>query len=235
MSASIKANLALTRAEIGGLYASLMEDLKVRLELIQNVLRGEWESPSTPDWVSLEVGYLQLRQSCEIIALATLVAHNEFPEFRSKTLIKNWKASSIFTSLLKLNEHAFPRPVDIHLDYHGPGQHHVATPLPTFGATNLADVYHACGDRLHVGSLQRLLARKVPIYDRREIRAWHNELVKLLTTHMVMLPEIRSTLIVILKHVDDGNVHCIFADADGPSVLVPGSNQLDFQIDESVG
>lgn len=221
----------LTRSDIGSLYCALMEQLKARLGEVWASLRATQDPSDTLAWLKIETGYLQIRKICESVAIAVLAAHNEFGDFRSKAITKEWNASALFSKLLRLNEHAFPRPAVIKTDFHGEGRHHVEMPTPELDAQGLSEIYGACGDRLHVGSLRRVLDGKQPLYDRGDLIRWHNSLIGLLSTHLILLPEIRSTLLVVLNDVETGQVKCIFGDAEGPSILIPGPNRLDFELD----
>ena len=225
----------LTREVIGQYYLAFMQDIRLRLEAMQvSVDEAVKNIGHSDNWKNAEFCYLQIRKVCELISVATLIAHNEFEPFRSGQLLKEWRAIDLTERLLRLNQHGFPRGAEIEVDAHGAGMHHIRPREQGLDATGLKTIYATCSDRLHVGSLRRIISQGAPKYDFREITAWNNALVTLLSVHIIFLPEIRSVLVTVLKDEQDGNVHCTFGDADGPAVLVEGTNLLEFEVDRKL-
>ena len=63
-----------------------------------------------PQVANLELGYLQLRTICELIALACLAAHGDVPETTSKRLTKAYNADQIMKALENLHPSFYPVP-----------------------------------------------------------------------------------------------------------------------------
>jgi hypothetical protein len=225
----------LTREEIGPIYVALMQQVVVRQDAIRDSAAEAMGNPAhESNWKNAEFCYLQIRRICEYVAIALLVAHGENEQFLSSTLMKEWNAGKLFEKLTSLNPNAFPVPVVTELNAEGNGKHHVVPQKPTLDAKELARIYNACGDRLHSASLRRILNGKLPEYNFDDIRDWTNGLTKTLGNHLILLPEISSVMLVVLKDQDDGQVHCSFADADGPSWLGDDFPKVQFEVDKKM-
>ncbi|WP_374397115.1 hypothetical protein [Sphingopyxis sp.] len=215
--------MALSEAEsqerISTYYTALMDQVVVRLEAMVPHLEEVRANPAHPNnWQNAELCYLQIRKICEYTALAVLMAHDLYAENPVESLGKKWHAADIFKQILKLNPHAFPAATVVHIDKDGPGQHHVEATKEFLGPEDLAEMYGQCGDRLHVGSIKKLIESRIPPFDLGEIVLWRNRLVQALNTHLVMLPHIGSVLLVTLANAE-GNASCVFAKADGPFAI----------------
>ena len=223
----------LNQADVESVYSSLMEQLKLRIDEIGFRLASAKEHKNSfESLMELEFCYLQLRKICELLALAILAAHGQSDKFLSKNLWKSWSAEDLLLSLRKLNPHAFPLPVNILQDHSGPGMHHIKPSNNAVLLNDIVAVYRECGNQLHVGSLRRLTGGKRQVFDHRKIISHVNAFVRLLGTHMILLPEINSVMVVVLKHSDDGKVRCVFAAADGPFIVDDNLQPFRFEIAE---
>ena len=208
------------REKIGSLYAAMMEEVIVRLDAaLDSLTEAKANSGHLDNWKNAEFCYLQIRKTCEYVALALLVAHELYQDTSTASLTKKWHAGEIFAKLIELNNYAFPHPITVHIDHDGPGQHHVEPNDLILAADELQAIYGRCGDRLHVGSLKRILDGRLAAFDFDEITQWRNQLVGTLNNHMVRLPHIGSVLLVVLKESIDGRVHCAWGRAEGPFVI----------------
>lgn len=193
--------------DIPATYARFMEQVKMRIAAAQRAMRDSYEKRGSPDsFLMAEFAVLQIRRVAELIALAVLVAHNEIADFRTKKFVKQWNAEAIFSHLAKLSDTAFPEPftmsaadeddvVDIFIDATG----HMSK-------SELASIYSKCGERLHAGALKSL--EKPKQHSLGEIQTWCNRIVHLLNHHVVLLPEMKKSMVVIMASNPDGNVSC---------------------------
>jgi hypothetical protein len=212
--------IAEAREKIASLYAAMMEEVIVRLDAALASLTEAKENLGHADnWKNAEFCYLQIRKTCEYAALALLVAHELYQDTSTTSLAKKWHAGEIFAKLIEFNSYAFPHPITVHINHNGPGQHHVEPNDLILTANELQAIYGKCGDRLHVGSLKRILDGRLAAFDFVEITQWRNQLVGTLNNHMVRLPHIGSVLLVVLKDSTDGKVHCAWGQAEGPFVI----------------
>lgn len=214
------ARTLLTREQIGPIYIALMQQIVLRLDAIRETATEAVANPTHgSNWKNAEFCYLQIRRICEYAAIAVLVAHGEHEQFLSSALLKEWNAGKLFQKLTSINRNAFPIPVVTEINAHGDGRHHVVPQERLLSAKELAQVYNACGDRLHASSLRRILQGKLPEYSFDDIGSWTNKFTATLQSHLILLPEISSVMLVALNDIEDGQVHCSFADANGPSTF----------------
>ncbi|HZZ86852.1 MAG TPA: hypothetical protein VFE13_00830 [Caulobacteraceae bacterium] len=79
-----------TMHELMRLHLPLMQELATRIELAQAALNGGMAGLAGP--FAYEYCYLQLRRSCEILALSTLAQLNSLPGARTADLRKEYSA-----------------------------------------------------------------------------------------------------------------------------------------------
>ena len=235
MSAATSLSKVLNRDEIGQLYIALMGQILSRLNAVaDSIPEVISDQENAHNWKNLEFSYLQVRKICELTALSVLAAHSELGQFSSKDFRKEWQASTLFEKLAKLNPHAFPIPVVTVRDGNGLGNHQIIPQSNILSAKDIRDIYGLCGDRLHVGSLKRILEGKIPDLQPWQIVEWHNQFVKLLENHVILLPEIKSVMLVVLKDAEDEQIHCAFGDADGPAMLTEPLKVANFAVVEKL-
>lgn len=223
--------MPLSREEIGAVYIALMQQVVIRLEAIkESAAEAVSQISHTSNWQNAKFCYLQIRRVCEYAAIAVLVAHGERVEFLSRSLLKEWNAGKLFQKLTSLNPNSFPIPVTTHVNAKGQGSHHLEIKERLLDGAAVTTIYNACGDRLHASSLRRILKGKLPDYSFDDIAAWANSLVRTLENHLILLPEISSVMLVALRDSDDGQVHCSFADADGPAAYIPENSTAKFSL-----
>jgi hypothetical protein len=164
------------------LYAGLMEEIKLRLERINN---AQSELAATPGLFVLENCYLQIRMCCELIALACLVAHGDDPTKLAKKLQKHWSAEKIVIDLVNLNPSFFPEAVSVKRT--GEKEHHMDYTEPSpLSRSSFLKIYGQCGDGLHRGSLDKLLSSLPPQPISLDVPIeWANKIRTLLQTHRI--------------------------------------------------
>lgn len=188
-----------------------MRQLKRRIEGINRALiRAKAEPDDRFQALEMEFCYLQIRMSIELIALATLVAHNEIEGFRRKDLMKAWHASNLISQLQNMSDDAFPRPIrtsdpvdgvaDLFIDQHEEQR------------AALLKIYHLCGDRLHSGQLRTILKEGGKAYPVSEVREWSGFIVSLVNQHVILLPSGKRMMITFMRHKATDDVHCFFTD-----------------------
>lgn len=200
------------------LYADLMRQLKRRIEGINRALvRAKSEPDAKFQALEMEFCYLQIRMSIELIALATLAAHNEIEGFRRKDLMKAWHASNLISQLQEMSDDAFPRPI--------------RTSDPVDGVANLIidqheeqrasllKIYHLCGERLHTGQLRTILTKGGKAYPVSEVREWTNAIVSLVNQHVILMPSGKRMMIAFMRHNATDDVHCFFTDIQPGDVV----------------
>lgn len=184
------------------IYRSLMEEMKIRLAYIGQVLKDRDTILRSPHgFVVAESCYLQMRFACENIALAIVVAHE--PLGIGSRLLKAFDAHSTFKILANLNPAFFPKPVRI-TDSENGGKLEFLEPL--FGETGFSKIYGVCGDRLHRGPLSRLLKGERRIYSLDEVEAMATDVLTMLHEHVIMFHEDADGMTVRLEGGAGGSV-----------------------------
>src|SRR3712207_5819604 len=90
-----------------GLYANVLDEIKVRLSCIETSLQGGTPFPGP---IIRECCYLQLRIICELIALGCLIAHGDIPAAKVQRIQKEWSAHRIIQTLEGLHPDFYPKP-----------------------------------------------------------------------------------------------------------------------------
>src|ERR1700742_2334885 len=87
-------------------YRKLMAEIKFRTEAIDGILRADIRPIRSK--IAEEFCYLQLRMTCEVIAIACLVIHGNLKP--KPKLFETFKASWIMSELEKLHPRFYPNP-----------------------------------------------------------------------------------------------------------------------------
>ena len=187
-------------------YANLMEEAKLRFQSIELVTSGK---AGLHPMIAQEVGYLQLRLLCEIVALGCLIAHGDITGLEINQLI--------IKILSKLLPNFYPRPVVI--SGPNPGETRMESKASGFlTKQELLTLYGKTGNYLHRGELKKMESR--PPYtkvDFSDIVQWTNKFIVLLEAHHIASGDNNKHWICALNHPDDGGrVRVAFAQAPQP-------------------
>src|SRR5258706_5208731 len=90
------------------LYASLMEEVKLREASAWKVIRGELDLPPP---LGREYCFLQVRMMIETMALGCLVVHGDIPATQSNKFLGAYSADQIMKMLEFLHPGFYPEPV----------------------------------------------------------------------------------------------------------------------------
>jgi hypothetical protein len=202
-------------AEIGPLYANLMEEIKRRTDVIRRVLGG---GVVLPQMAAFELCYIQLRKICEVFALACLCAHGDIPEVRSKLLQKSYSVDQIIKQLTALRKDFYPVPTNQELDPIT-GQPVRTVPIASafLSKDELLELYGECGNYLHRGSIRQLLNKWEPALDFEKIRVWVTKIITLLNHHQIQIGQSDKQLWVLMHNKLDGKVYWSVMQKVGPA------------------
>jgi hypothetical protein len=181
------------------LYATLMEEAKMRLEAIESAVRDR-TGLSGP--IVQELCYLQLRMLCELVALACLVAHGDVVAAHARSLQKTYEPHKILAQLDALHPDFYPQAVRQTVI----GRAHHFEPTHTgITKTELLRLHAKSGDFLHRGKLKNIvfpvrLKRHFP-----EVMKHAHKIHDLLKTHTVALHGGKKTFVCLLRNADDDN------------------------------
>ena len=161
------------------LYCDLMEEVKRRTEVIQNVVHAQIPVPKI---VGLELCYLQLRMICELIALSCLTVHGDVPATKAKRLTKAYNADQIVKNLERLHPSFYPVPSRQIHDQNGKVVEVIKILEPHLNKPELRLLYGECGDFLHRGNIEQIMkGRKMPELARMD--GWVKKITTLLNHH----------------------------------------------------
>ncbi len=134
-----------------------MTELKFRLRAVDAALAGSLGLPSA---LVREFSYLQLRMSCELMALSCVIAHDGLTEVAARKLLKEYHAGKIMAVLGSLHPTFFPEHINI--AFNVAPNHHEIIDVEQEGMTRdrLDALYVRCGAALHRGSANAFLKGK---------------------------------------------------------------------------
>lgn len=138
------------------LYASLMEEIKLREASALQVIQGQLALPAP---LGHEYCYLQIRMIIETIALGCLVMHGDIPATQSNKFQKEFSADAIMKMLDPLHPGFYPQTVHMTTTVNAEGKryHHIEFLPDDLVPRNVLVKYYArCGDVLHRGSVKKL-------------------------------------------------------------------------------
>lgn len=196
-------------------YAQTMEEIKFRLDVVKGELIALRERQDQNDYrknvVSAELCYLQFRRISEVLALAILEAHRGQSGALLKELDRDYRADYLIKKVLEAYPKGFPIPVrQADAEPAGPINFNESPEL--FNQRIFMQVYQACGDRLHVGSLSALRRGKVKRLDSAELRPWYENYVTGLECHLLPLNDTNKMIYVVMQSAEDGKVHCRYCE-----------------------
>lgn len=190
--------------EIGPIYAGLMEEIKRRVDVVQQIRSSNCPLPKM---AAFELCYVQLRKICEVLALACLSAHGEIPDVRSNLLQKTYSADKIIKMLSNIHSRFYPVPGQQRLDPV------TQKPVEVINVTSgfltkddLLNLYGECGNYLHRGSIRQLLTKREPTLDFEKIWSWIDKIARLLNHHQIQTIQPDIQLWVLMQGTDDGKV-----------------------------
>jgi hypothetical protein len=207
--------------KIGPLYALLMEEIKRRTEVVQQVLGGH---SFFPPMANFELCYVELRKICEVFALACLAAHGDIAGVRSKLMQKSYNADQIIKQLDRLHPTFYPIPSEQTLDPVSQRPISVSAIKTDFlTKEDLFALYGECGNYLHRGTIRQLLTKWEPSLDFERISRWIGKIIRLLNHHQIRTSEPNTQLWVLMHGKDDGKVHWHIMKAVSPQPPPPNA------------
>lgn len=217
---SKKAKTAAGRQEFQTLYADLMEEVKVRFQLIDAILSGRL---IMPDFLAEETCYLQLRMLCETVALCCVIAHDTMGPIDVDRLGGRYDADGIIKILEGIWEESatgneanprpefFPRPINLTVTKPSPenpkGEAHFDyIEKGSLTKVELIKLYRRTGNYLHRGKVKKIKAHlPAKSWDKAAVASWTNKFVALLNAHHIAAADNERHWIVILQNANDGN------------------------------
>jgi hypothetical protein len=174
------------------LYADLMDEARIRIHAVRDMIEARhlW----APRLLQ-EFAYLQLRISCETIAVGCVFAHGDVKD--PKTL-KSWRPKEMINKLSQLNPDFYPRGIRIRAE--GGVVNLDDYPVPQLTKRELIDLWDECGSYLHRGSADRLVRKHGEMLnvDLSKITEQCQKILNLLDQHVISSADKTKHLIVAL-------------------------------------
>jgi hypothetical protein len=184
------------------LYASLLDEAKIRIASIDAAINGRTGLPVA---LVQEYSYLQLRMLCELIALGCLTAHGEIRATQAIKLQKEYAADKIIKRLQEIHPDFYPHAIRISVVA---GHLHFDSLESGFlTKAELIKLYAKCGDRLHRGSRKKLLSitQQTEPPNFADIAGWTNKIIALLNQHRIASFDNLSYFICMIKRAESGD------------------------------
>lgn len=210
------------RTESQRRYVSLMEEIKHRANVIEHL--GVIPDVLMYRPVYLESIALQLRMILENLAIACLIANGESLANMPKTILKEYNPEKLLKRLEEINPTCYPQPIVLNESASSKAAGLDPSQVDQFRGELIdrqdedwlrREEISAC-----YGRLGDLLHRKNPLrgeadlrYFERQLPAWYQQIVNLITHHKVGIAEEGKMYIVIVRHADD-------ATAENPGAFV---------------
>jgi len=171
-----------------------MEEVDKRLRSVSEILGQLMANPQDEfAWLRCELAWFQIRKICEYLAIAIVFAHSV--ETGAIADLGKWKPKDLLAQVSKLSGHPTPVPV---AQFFGKGENGEKQIIPLtkpIRAELISEIYGRCSEILHVGTLERMLADKMPPFDLGQLQSWVRGLQNLLDNHVVLLPKIEKVLV----------------------------------------
>ena len=187
-----------------------MDEAKARIACINDALGGRLGLPAA---LVREVGFLQLRMLCELIALSCLVAHGDITAKHASKLSDEYKADTIIKRLENLHPNFYPYPVNITVTRGTPGSVASQRQERRVYWPNLKAVRNCMEDAAtfyQSWNFCKLLSSKSPTQmqfagkDEPEIGVWGNKVARLLEVHRISSLDNQRHIICTCSNADDG-------------------------------
>lgn len=193
-----------TQAEVDGKrYCDLMEEVKLRINVVNHFLSGQGHALYQPS--TLETACLQIRKVLELIAFGSLVANKEAYTATYAKVSKAWNAGEILAELAKVNPNFYPIPViEVPSAIPGVNSEHKKRVGDYLDEEEFMEVYGRCGVLAHAanpygkGIDYKYYARKLPV--------WRTRIMNLLNAHDIHLFGDPGMIVVHMSGGGDGRV-----------------------------
>jgi hypothetical protein len=129
------------------IYCDYMADVRNRIGVVQGVLAGRITTGA--EAYNIELIFLQLRKTLELIAFGSLCANKTAYSAAHKNFASHWKAKAMLEALAKVNPDFYPVPLDPPQEL-APGRKHFPRPADGFMTQDEFErLYDAASDVLH--------------------------------------------------------------------------------------
>ena len=181
-------------------YAECMEEVKRRVEVIQEILAGQIHTKFV--MTTAESLALQFRNVLELIVLASLVANKEEYAKRRENFYKEWRVKEMIRQLKDINPKFYPKP------YRNKSGGNKEIEDITSGYLTIDEyliLFGECNKMIHADN-PFAPKKKNPETFLRLAKKWREKISLLLNQHRVQLIDTKVEIWVLMQKSSDGNV-----------------------------
>ena len=165
------------------IYCNCMAEVRTRIGVVQAVLAGF--TTTGTEAFNIELIFLQLRKTLELIAFASLSANKTAYSAANKNFANHWKAKAMLDELEKVNLDFYPVPLDPPQET-APGMKHFPRPADGFMTKDeFASLYDSCSEVLHARN--PFTAKDPTIQIGYSVQEWVARIQRLLGWHLMHL------------------------------------------------
>lgn len=191
------------------LYCGLMEDVKVRLELIRRFTSGEVRVGSNQ--FTYECVSVQLRKTLESIAFASLCANKvKYSEVHAN-FAKHWKAKALLNDLKRVHPNFYPVPMKRPVVKPDGTKHLDRIDDGFLTREDFVFLYDRCSEVIHTRNPFSQAETAIDFVH--SVDEWLRKIETLLQLHLVQLADVDTVWVVSMHEPSDGKVHAYVANA----------------------
>jgi hypothetical protein len=166
-------------------YRILMETVKLRIALIDDIMHGKCSLPDIP---LIESAASQFRKVLELVAFGSLVANEKVYRTMHADFAKEWNAKKLLAKLGKLNLDFYPIPVkQVQPEKPGMLLRHEKVTQGYLSKKTFIDAYQQCSELIHTTNPYSKKSHFDPKVYSKTFFEWRNEIVSLLNLHELRL------------------------------------------------
>lgn len=201
-----------TVEELAGVYCAVLEQIKVRLSMVQSVVTGELNTGV--ELHNYEIAAMNLRKALELLAFGSLCANREAYAKVHADFATHWNAKKLLRKLEKIHPEFYPKPVVLQVLDPGPPRHlhfdYISEGFLT--QAEFVDLYDLCSQIIHTPNP---FSPVRTIDFRRSVADWVNRIERLLRLHQMKLAGTPQTWLAELSAQGDGRAHAYVAKPTG--------------------
>ena len=180
--------------EVASNYVTAVNSLCGRLTAADQSLREIEIAPDPLEhWKNLDFIALQVRKSCEMFLLASVLAHLDNGD--NAIDARKWRPKDAFSELARVNENPMPVPIHYHWSVAADGSKQIVPKCKPLPFETLSAIFGRCGDLLHVPSAAKVLSETVSPFHVEKFRGWINGLIEVSFAHVLLLPKISRVIV----------------------------------------
>ena len=184
-------------------YASLMKEIKLRVQVIDHLASGGGNALFVP--TTVECIYLQIRKVLELVAFGSLIANKTLYSQIHRDFAKHWNARLLVNDLRRINPNYYPRAIH-EVPQEDPSKStHFVDRQDSLSEPEFVELYERCGRFLHADN--PFGSRADWGRYRKEFAQWRQKLLNLLNSHTIRLVDETRFYLVHMKEQGDEEIH----------------------------